>query len=289
MWNILAGGGKGVGTGIGAPQMRLFAAAQFNPDFRDRDHDGVYDVNDQVSRSAGRSRRLPGRRRLPRSRQRQRRHPRREGQVPERRRGSGSVRGRGRLPPIRTTTRTASPTSMTRARTPPKTARASDPRTAAPRRPRTATAMASPPTSTSAPTIKRTATASRTRTAAPIPTTTTTASPTTSTRARTTPRTPTALRTRTVAPSGQRQKTGSSTARTSARCRPRRSNGNKDDDGCPDPGAEIVHLAADRITVDVRIGFGSKGGKPTLKESAARSVNLVALVVKGTPTSRSYT
>ena len=65
MWNILAGGGKGVGTGIGAPQMRPFANKQFNPDFRDRDHDGVYDVNDQVSRSAGRSRRLPRRRRLP--------------------------------------------------------------------------------------------------------------------------------------------------------------------------------------------------------------------------------
>jgi hypothetical protein len=47
MWNVLAGGGKGLGTGIGAPQLRIFAAAQFNPDFRDRDHDGVYDVNDK--------------------------------------------------------------------------------------------------------------------------------------------------------------------------------------------------------------------------------------------------
>src|SRR5450432_3452454 len=47
MVSVLAGGGKGLGTGIGAPQLRLFAGVQFNPDFRDRDHDGVYDVDDK--------------------------------------------------------------------------------------------------------------------------------------------------------------------------------------------------------------------------------------------------
>jgi outer membrane protein OmpA-like peptidoglycan-associated protein len=60
-------------------------------------------------------------------------------------------------------------------------------------------------------------------------------------------------------------------------------NGNKDEDGCPDPGAEIVHLVDGKITVDDRIGFagGLKNGKPVLKESAAKSVGLVALVLKG--------
>src|SRR6201999_2736623 len=47
MVSVLAGGGKGIGTGIGSPQLRFFAGVQFNPDFRDRDHDGVYDLDDK--------------------------------------------------------------------------------------------------------------------------------------------------------------------------------------------------------------------------------------------------
>jgi thrombospondin type 3 repeat protein len=47
MWSITAGGGRGLGNGLGAPDLRLFLGANFNPDFRDRDHDGVYDVNDK--------------------------------------------------------------------------------------------------------------------------------------------------------------------------------------------------------------------------------------------------
>jgi len=59
-------------------------------------------------------------------------------------------------------------------------------------------------------------------------------------------------------------------------------NGNKDDDGCPDPGAEIVHLLPGKIAVDDRIAFGGgRGGKAVLKESSARNVGLVALVMKG--------
>jgi OOP family OmpA-OmpF porin len=60
-------------------------------------------------------------------------------------------------------------------------------------------------------------------------------------------------------------------------------NGNKDDDGCPDPGPEIVHFTPGAITVDDRIGFGGgmRNGKPVLKESSAKSVGLVALMVKG--------
>src|SRR5262249_1829073 len=47
MWSVLGGGGKGLGRGIGAPEARFFLAGEFNPDFRDRDHDGVYDVDDK--------------------------------------------------------------------------------------------------------------------------------------------------------------------------------------------------------------------------------------------------
>jgi OOP family OmpA-OmpF porin len=47
MWSVTAGVGRGVGNGIGAPDLRLFAMVNFNPDFRDRDHDGVYDTEDK--------------------------------------------------------------------------------------------------------------------------------------------------------------------------------------------------------------------------------------------------
>jgi len=58
-------------------------------------------------------------------------------------------------------------------------------------------------------------------------------------------------------------------------------NGNKDDDGCPDPGAPIVRLTAERIELDERIGFATKGGKPELREAGMKMLNLVSLVMKG--------
>jgi hypothetical protein len=47
MWSLIAGGGAGLGKGIGAPRMRFLLGTLFTPDFRDRDSDGVYDVDDK--------------------------------------------------------------------------------------------------------------------------------------------------------------------------------------------------------------------------------------------------
>jgi OmpA-OmpF porin, OOP family len=47
MWSLTGGVGRGLGNGIGAPDFRFFAMAAFNPDFRDRDHDGIYDTEDR--------------------------------------------------------------------------------------------------------------------------------------------------------------------------------------------------------------------------------------------------
>ncbi len=60
-------------------------------------------------------------------------------------------------------------------------------------------------------------------------------------------------------------------------------NGFKDDDGCPDPGPEWVRLAEGKIEVDEKLGFISHGGKATLRDSSAKVVNDVALVMKGHP------
>jgi OmpA-OmpF porin, OOP family len=58
-------------------------------------------------------------------------------------------------------------------------------------------------------------------------------------------------------------------------------NGNKDEDGCPDPGTELVRLSPNRIEVEGKIGFSSKGGKLVVKDASVKLVNLVALVLKG--------
>ena len=60
-------------------------------------------------------------------------------------------------------------------------------------------------------------------------------------------------------------------------------NGNKDDDGCPDPGAELARLTKEKIELDERIAFGSRGGKPVVRDSSVKAVNLVALIMKGHP------
>jgi hypothetical protein len=60
-------------------------------------------------------------------------------------------------------------------------------------------------------------------------------------------------------------------------------NGVKDDDGCPDPGTEVARLGQDRIELDEKVGFVSRGGKLQLKDSSAKFVNLVAMVMKGHP------
>jgi outer membrane protein OmpA-like peptidoglycan-associated protein len=60
-------------------------------------------------------------------------------------------------------------------------------------------------------------------------------------------------------------------------------NGSKDDDGCPDPGAEVARLAGERIELDEKVGFVGRGGKLQVKDASAKFVNLVALIMKGHP------
>lgn len=60
-------------------------------------------------------------------------------------------------------------------------------------------------------------------------------------------------------------------------------NGNQDDDGCPDAGSEFVILRDDTIDFTERLHFVGRSGKTELKESSASAVGLVALVLKGHP------
>ena len=216
-----AGGGRGFGNGIGAPDLRLFAAAAFAPDFRDRDHDGVYDVDDKCPDQPEDRDGFQDQDGCPDPDNDNDGIPDAQDKCPNEAEDLDSSRTRTAAPSP-TTTRTASPTSTTPARTRAEDGKGKRPHGRLPvddrgqrrrRRPRRQ--------STSAPTSPRTATASRTTTAARIRTTTATASPTTSTTARTTPRTD-GFEDEDGCPDPDNDKDGIPDADDNARCRPRR-------------------------------------------------------------------
>ncbi len=62
-----------------------------------------------------------------------------------------------------------------------------------------------------------------------------------------------------------------------------------DEDGCPDPGAEVVILRDDQIQVTERLPFSVRAGKAELKEIGARIARLISLVLKGHPEIRRLT
>ena len=112
---LALGAGPGLTSGIGTPDFRgIFSIAYTPEQKRDRDHDGIADVDDACPDDARPAEPRPGEERLPAAGPRRRRHPRRRGRVPRRegrgRRGSeeerlpaGSrrrrhPRRRGRLP-----------------------------------------------------------------------------------------------------------------------------------------------------------------------------------------------
>ena len=86
-----------------------------------------------------------------------------------------------------------------------------------------------------------------------------------------------------VAPIRTTTRTASSTRSDRCPLQAETLNGIKDDDGCPDPGGEVARLGQDRIDLDERVGFVSRGGKLQVKDSSAKFVNLVALIMKGHP------
>ncbi|HEX2657000.1 MAG TPA: thrombospondin type 3 repeat-containing protein, partial [Polyangia bacterium] len=65
--------------------------------------------------------------------------------------------------------------------------------------------------------------------------------------------------------------------------KPETLNGVTDDDGCPDAGVELVRLGDAQIEVDERIAFAKRHGQSELKESALTLLKMVALVLKGHP------
>jgi OOP family OmpA-OmpF porin len=280
MWNVVVGGGKGIGTGIGSPQLRLFAAAQFNPDFRDRDHDGVYDVNDKCP------------------------------DQPEDRDGfhdddgcpdpdndnDGILDAQDKCPndaedldqvededgcPDPDNDHDGIPDLNDPCPNAAEDGQGKRPKDGCPSSAEDGDGDGVNDKADKCPDDPEDRDGFQDDDGCPDLDNDNDGIPDNFDTCPNDAEDGDGFEDEDGCPDPDNDKDGFLDGQDKCPLQAETLNGNKDEDGCPDPGAEIVHLAADRITVDDRIGFGSKGGKPTLKESAARSVNLVALVVKG--------
>jgi OOP family OmpA-OmpF porin len=282
MWSVLAGGGKGLGAGIGAPQLRLFAAAEFTPDYRDRDHDGVYDVNDKCP------------------------------DQPEDRDGfrdddgcpdpdndnDGIPDATDKCPndaedldqfededgcPDPDNDKDGIPDLNDACPNAAEDGRGKRPKDGCPSTAEDSDGDGVNDTIDKCPDDPEDRDNFQDDDGCPDLDNDNDGIPDNFDGCPNDAEDPDGFEDEDGCPDPDNDKDGFLDAEDKCPLQAETLNGNKDDDGCPDPGAEIVHLGADRITVDDRIGFGSKGGKPTLKEGAARSMALVALVMKGHP------
>jgi hypothetical protein len=282
MWSVLGGGGKGLGRGIGAPEARFFLAGQFNPDFRDRDHDGVYDVDDKCP------------------------------DQPEDRDGfndndgcpdndndnDGLADAQDKCPndaedldqfededgcPDVDNDKDGIPDLNDACPNAAEDGRGKRPKDGCPSTAEDSDGDGVNDTVDKCPDDPEDRDNFEDDDGCPDPDNDNDGIPDNFDSCPNDAEDPDGFEDEDGCPEPDNDKDGFLDAQDKCPLQTETLNGNKDDDGCPDPGAEIVHLVPGNITVDERIGFGggTRNGKPVLKESAAKSVGLVALVLRG--------
>jgi hypothetical protein len=283
MVSVYAGGGKGLGTGIGAPELRLFAGAQFNPDFRDRDHDGVYDVDDKCpdqpedrdgfqdddgcpdldNDNDG----------IPDATDKCPNDPEDLDQFEDEDGCPDPDNDKDGIPDINDACPNAAEDH-----------KGKRPNDGCPSSAEDSDGDGVPDTIDKCPDDPEDRDGFQDDDGCPDLDNDNDGIPDNFDSCPNDAEDPDGFEDDDGCPDPDNDKDGFPDAEDKCPNKPETLNGNKDDDGCPDPGAEIVHLLPGKIAVDDRIGFGgSKGGKAVLKESAARDVGLVALVMKGHP------
>jgi outer membrane protein OmpA-like peptidoglycan-associated protein len=286
MWSVMGGGGKGIGNGVGAPQTRLFVAAQFNPDFRDRDHDGVYDIDDKCPDQAedrdgfndkdGCPDPDNDNDGIPDAQDKCANDAEDLDQVEDEDGCPDPDNDKDGIPDLNDPCPNA----------------AEDGKGKRPKDGCPSSAEDSDGDGVGDPTDKCVDDPEdrdnfEDEDGCPDPDNDNDGIPDGFDTCPNDAEDGDGFEDEDGCPEPDNDKDGFTDAQDKCPLQAETLNGNKDDDGCPDPGAEIVHLqladGAGKITVDDRIGFagGLKNGKPVLKESAAKSVGLVALVLKG--------
>jgi hypothetical protein len=280
MWSITAGGGRGLTGGIGSPDLRLFVGATFNPDFRDRDHDGIYDVNDRCP------------------------------DQPEDRDGfqdedgcpdldndnDGIPDAQDKCPndpedldqfqdadgcPDPDNDKDGIPDLNDACPNAPEDHKGKLPNDGCPSSTEDSDGDGIPDAVDKCPDDPEDKDGFEDADGCPDPDNDNDGIPDTFDSCPNEPEDPDGFQDEDGCPDPDNDKDGIPDAVDRCPNEPETLNGIKDDDGCPDAGKEFVRLATDRIEVDERIGFSSHGGKIIVRDASAKVLNAVALVMKG--------
>jgi hypothetical protein len=284
MVSVLAGGGKGIGTGIGAPQIRVFAGAQFNPDFRDRDHDGVYDLDDKCPDQPEDRDGFNDNDGCPDLDNDNDGIPDAADKCPNDAEDMDQFEDEDGCPDL-DNDKDGIPDLNDACPNAAEDGQGKRPKDGCPSTAEDSDGDGVPDKTDKCPDDPEDRDGFQDDDGCPDLDNDNDGIPDNFDSCPNDAEDPDGFEDEDGCPDPDNDKDGFPDAQDKCPNQAETLNGNKDDDGCPDPGAEIVHLLPGKIAVDDRIGFaGSKGGSPgkaVLKESAARDVGLVSLVMKG--------
>ena len=281
MWSVLAGGGRGIGTAVGAPELRGFVAAQFNPDFRDRDHDGVYDVNDKCPDQPEDRDGFQDEDGCPDPDNDNDGIPDAVDKCPNDPEDIDQFQDEDGCPDP-DNDNDGIPDLNDACPNAPEDGKGKRPHDGCPSTSEDSDGDGIPDGVDKCPDDPEDRDGFQDEDGCPDLDNDNDGIPDNFDQCPNEPEDADGFQDEDGCPDPDNDKDGFPDAEDKCPNQPETLNGNKDDDGCPDPGAEIVHLLPGKIVVDDRIGFaGSKSGKPVLREASARNVNLVSLVMKG--------
>jgi OOP family OmpA-OmpF porin len=282
MWNLTGGVGRGIGNGVGSPDLRLFLAVQFNPDFRDRDHDGIYDTNDKCPDE-------------PEDRDG---YQDEDGCPDPDNDGDGIKDAQDKCPnepedvdefqdadgcPDLDNDKDGIPDLNDACPNAPEDHKGKRPNDGCPSTTEDSDGDGIPDAVDKCPDEPEDKDGFEDADGCPDPDNDADGIPDNFDNCPNEPEDADGFQDEDGCPDPDNDKDGIPDAVDKCPMQPETLNGIKDDDGCPDPGPEIVRLGQGKIEVDEKIGFSSHGGKIVVRDASVKVVNDVALVLKGHP------
>ncbi|HSS39574.1 MAG TPA: thrombospondin type 3 repeat-containing protein [Polyangia bacterium] len=282
MWSLTGGVGRGLGSGIGAPDFRGFLMAAFNPDFRDRDHDGVYDINDKCPDQPEDRDGFQDSDGCPDPDNDADGIPDASDKCPNEAEDVDDFQDADGCPDP-DNDKDGIPDLNDACPNAPEDHKGKHPNDGCPSNVEDSDGDGVPDAVDKCPDEPEDKDGFEDADGCPDPDNDGDGIPDNFDNCPNAPEDADGFQDEDGCPDPDNDKDGIPDASDKCPLQPETLNGIKDEDGCPDPGPEIVRLGQGRIEVDEKIGFGVHGGKLLVREPSAKVVNDVALVMKGHP------
>jgi OOP family OmpA-OmpF porin len=279
MWSVLAGGGRGFGSGVGSPDLRLFAGAQFNPDYRDRDHDGIYDVHDRCPDEPEDRDGFQDQDGCPEKDNDNDTIPDDQDKCPNAPEDLDQFEDEDGCPEL-DNDKDGIPDLNDACPNASEDGKGKRPADGCPSTTEDSDGDGVPDVNDKCPDEPEDKDNFQDEDGCDDPDNDADGIPDSFDNCPSEAEDPDGFEDEDGCPDPDNDKDGIPDAVDRCPTQPETLNGNKDDDGCPDPGAELVRLADGKIELDEKIGFSSRGGKLMVKDSSTKALNLVALVLK---------